>query len=363
MAGNQLPVGHWPTPERVRVTYSEKHQLHAPRTDVQAGKSAESVELPERAERILHALQKHAAFEVQPPTEHGLTPIEAVHSAGLIAFLRETRPESGLELFPDSFLHPGVREGMGPPAAEPGNLLGRLGWWCFDTGTPILDGTYAAARAAVDVALTAADLVLHAQPVAYGLCRPPGHHAARSLYGGFCYFNNAAIAANYLVERTGEKVAILDIDYHHGNGSQQIFYDRDDVLYVSLHADPRRDFPYFSGHVDETGTGAGLGCTRNFPLPAGINDADYVQVLDSALETVVRFRPGVTIVSLGIDTYEHDPLGDFELTTPVYAECARRIAAVAPRLVVLQEGGYFLPDLGENVRQFLLGCTAGSRSD
>jgi acetoin utilization deacetylase AcuC-like enzyme len=341
----------------VRVVYTEQHRLHAPRTDVQAGKSAESAERPERAERILRSLQQDAGFTVQPPTDHGLKPIEAVHSAGLIAFLRETHPEPGVELFPDSFLHPG----MGPAAAEPTNPLGRLGWWCFDTGTPLLERTYAAALGAVDVALTTADLVLQDQPVAYGLCRPPGHHAARALYGGFCYFNNAAIAANYLVEQTGEKVAILDIDYHHGNGSQQIFYDRDDVLYVSLHADPRRDFPYFSGHADETGTGRGLGCTRNFPLAAGVNDAQYLEVLESALEVVVQFHPRLTIVSLGIDTYVHDPLGDFALTTPVYAESARRIAAVAPRLLVLQEGGYYLPDLGENVRQFLLGCTGAQR--
>jgi acetoin utilization deacetylase AcuC-like enzyme len=343
----------------VRVIYGEKHRLHAPRTDVQAGMRAESVERPERAERIIQALQ--GVFEIEPPTEHGLKPTEAVHSRGLIDFLRETHPPQGVELFPDSFVHGALREGMGPPAAEPTNPLGRLGWWCFDTGTPLLTGTYAAALQAIDVALSAADLVLDEQRVVYGLCRPPGHHAARSLYGGFCYFNNAAVAANYLVERTGEKIAILDIDYHHGNGSQQIFYDRDDVLYVSLHADPRRDFPYFSGHADETGSGAGLGCTRNFPLPAGISDAEYLQVLESALEMLVRFRPGVTVVSLGIDTYVHDPLGDFELTTPVYAQCAQRIAAVAPRLVVLQEGGYFLPDLGENVRQFLLGCTATNR--
>lgn len=346
----------------MRVVYSDKHQLHAPRTDVQAGVAAQNVEQPERAERILQALQGRAGFEVQPPTEHGLKPIEAVHSAELIAFLRHTHPEPGVELLPDSFLHQRMREGMGPPTAEPSNLLGRLGWWCFDAGTPLLDGTYAAARGAVDVALTAADLVLHDHLAAYGVCRPPGHHAARSLYGGFCYFNNAAIAANYLVHQTGEKVAIVDIDYHHGNGSQQIFYDRDDVLYVSLHADPRRDFPYFSGYADETGTGAGLGFTHNFPLPAGVNDADYLKRLESALEALVRFRAGVTIVSLGIDTYVHDPLGDFALTTRVYAECARRIAAVAPRLVVLQEGGYYLPDLGENVRQFLLGCAPAQRS-
>ena len=159
---------------------------------------------------------------------------------------------------------------MGTSPLEPSAPIGRLGYWCFDTGTPIVPGTYGAARSAVDVALTATDLVLGGEPAAYGLCRPPGHHAAHALYGGFCYFNNAAIAAEYAVRQTGGKVAVLDLDYHHGNGTQQIFYRRADVLYVSLHADPRRAYPYFTGHADETGAGAGLGATHNIPLPVDL---------------------------------------------------------------------------------------------
>ena len=214
----------------------------------------------------------------------------------------------------------------------------------------------------MDVALTAADLVLDTDAVVYGLCRPPGHHAARSLYGGFCYFNNAAIAANYVVQRTASRVAILDLDYHHGNGTQQIFYARNDVLYVSLHADPRFAFPYFSGHADERGAGPGVGFTLNIALAAGTTDATYLAQLERGLEAIIRFAPSVLVVSLGIDTYAHDPLGDFALTTPVYAACGRRVASIAESLVVLQEGGYYLPDLGENVRQFLLGCASAKRN-
>jgi acetoin utilization deacetylase AcuC-like enzyme len=250
---------------------------------------------------------------------------------------------------------------MRAPQIEPTDLTGRLGWWCFDTGTPILTGTYAAARAAVDVALTTADLVLGGAAVAYGLCRPPGHHAGRSVFGGFCYFNNAAIAAEHLVRQTGGKVAVLDLDYHHGNGTQQIFYEREEVLYMSLHADPRRAYPYFSGFADETGAGPGAGATYNIPLPVGTTDAHYLTALDQALEALSRFTPTLTIVSLGQDTYVHDPLGDFALTTSVYTECGRRVAAAASRLVVLQEGGYYLPDLGDNVREFLLGCASANR--
>jgi acetoin utilization deacetylase AcuC-like enzyme len=344
----------------VRVVYSEQHRLHNPRHDIQGGVAAEMVEQAERAERILAVLTANGGFRIVEPTEHGLQPVEAVHAAGLITFVREAAEGAAdpAELFPDTFLHPEFSSGKNGRGPEPTDLTGRLGYWCFDTGTPILHGTYAAARAAVDVALSAADFVLQGDNAVYGLCRPPGHHAGQALFGGFCYFNNAAITADYLTRRTGAKVAVLDLDYHHGNGTQQIFYARDDVLYVSLHADPRRAYPYFSGHVDETGTGRGLGTTLNLPLPPAATNAQYLDALDVALEALNRYAPSVTIVSLGIDTYVHDPLGDFALTTSVYAECARHIRAIAPKLIVLQEGGYYLPDLGENVDQFLTGLSS-----
>jgi acetoin utilization deacetylase AcuC-like enzyme len=344
----------------VQVVYSSAHRQHDPLHDIQGGVAADMVERAARAEHILDALRSDAAFEVRRPTEHGIAPIEAVHAPGLIAFLREASAEAaaGVELFPDTFRHPALREGMSQESTEPLDLTGRLGWWCFDTGTPVVGGTFEAARAAVDVALTTADLVLDGASVAYALCRPPGHHAARSVFGGFCYFNNAAIAAEYLLHRTDGKIAVLDLDYHHGNGTQQIFYARQEVLYVSLHADPRRAYPYFSGNVDETGAGPGADATYNIPLPAATSDAQYLGALDQALEVLLRYAPTLTIVSLGIDTYCHDPLGDFALTTPVYRECGRRVAAASGRTVVLQEGGYYLPDLGENVREFLLGCAS-----
>jgi len=347
----------------VRVVYSERHRLHNPEHDVQGGISLEQSERPARAETILQALVEDGFFQIDAPTDHGLAPIEAVHAPGLIDFLKSAwhiwrSTSSAPEMFPDTIPHPGLRDGMNANALEPTAPIGRLGYWCFDTGTPIVPGTFGAARSAVDVALTAADLVLRGEQVAYGLCRPPGHHAAHALYGGFCYFNNAAIAAEYAVRQTGGKVAVLDLDYHHGNGTQQIFYQRAYVLYFSLHADPRRAYPYFTGHADETGAGPGLGTTHNIPLPVGLTNDGYLSALELGLESVTRFAPEVTLVSLGIDTYGQDPLGDFSLTTPVYAECGRRVMAAVARAVVLQEGGYYLPHLGENVRQFLLGAQA-----
>jgi acetoin utilization deacetylase AcuC-like enzyme len=337
----------------VLVVYSDRHALHAPEHDVQAGVAVPHVEQPSRADRILEALAADPAFEVRPPTEHGLPPIQTVHADGLIRFLG-SQPHARWRV-PDTVLHPRLRDGLEPIGPEPTDVNGRLGYWCFDTGTPLLEGTCAAARAAVDVALSATQLILDGEMGTYGLCRPPGHHAAHAVFGGFCYFNNAAIAAEHVVRQTGAKVAVLDLDYHHGNGTQQIFYRRADVLYVSLHADPRRAYPYFTGYADETGAGPGLGTNLNLPLAEATTDAQYLGTLDLALERLVRFRAQVTVISLGVDTYALDPLGDFRLSTAVYAECGRRVALAARRLVVLQEGGYYLPDLGANVRTFLHG--------
>jgi acetoin utilization deacetylase AcuC-like enzyme len=239
---------------------------------------------------------------------------------------------------------------------EPRQVGGRAGFWGLDSAAPLVAGTYGAARAAVDVALTTVDLVLAGETAAYGLCRPPGHHAARSMYGGYCFFNNAAIAAEAITRTTGERVAILDVDYHHGNGTQQIFWRRGDVRYVSIHADPDRQYPYFLGRVDETGEGEGAGENHNLPLPAGATDAAYLAATDRALEVIADAPGSVIVVSLGFDTYGLDPIGDFALTTSVYHEIGRRVAGLGRRLVILQEGGYHRPSLGENARAWLRGA-------
>jgi acetoin utilization deacetylase AcuC-like enzyme len=240
--------------------------------------------------------------------------------------------------------------------AEPTHVGGRAGYWGLDSAAPMVAGTYVAARASVDVALTAADLVLGGVDAAYGLCRPPGHHAARSMYGGYCFFNNAAIAAEALVRATGERVAILDVDFHHGNGTQQIFWRRGDVRYVSIHADPDREYPYFLGREGETGEGEGAGENLNIPLAAGATNDDYLAAVDRACAAIDEAPGSVIVVSLGFDTYGLDPIGDFALTTDVYHEVGRRVAALGRRLVILQEGGYHRPSLGENARAWLRGA-------
>ncbi len=259
------------------------------------------------------------------------------------------------DVVPDVFAMPGLRAGMGP-LTEPATMSGRLGWWCYETTTPLTDGTYEAALSAVDCALAAARAVLDGDVIAYGLCRPPGHHAATSLYGGYCFFNNAAIAAAHLVAATGSRVAVLDVDYHHGNGTQQIFYDRDDVAYVSLHGDPARAYPYHTGHADETGAGRGRGSTCNVPLATGADDDSYLAALDRALEAVSAADPVVVVVSLGVDTYVGDPMCDLALSTAGLGRCGAAVAALGRPLVVLQEGGYADDALGANVTSWLRGA-------
>jgi acetoin utilization deacetylase AcuC-like enzyme len=350
----------------LRVVYSRAHLEHDPVTETVMGAVIPANEVTERAERIRTTLEADGGFTVEGPTDHGIAPILAVHHPGLLRFLEEAWRDARTQsidrpsLIADTFPTYRMFEGMSPEfvaaIAEPSFAAGRAGWWGLDTANPLVAGTYVAARAAVDVALTTVDLVLRGERAAYGLCRPPGHHAARSMAGGYCFLNNAAIAAQALVEATGQPTAILDVDYHHGNGTQQIFWRRGDVLYVSLHADPGRQFPFFLGRANETGEDEGIGANLNIPLPAGTDDDAYLAALDHGLAAIAATPGDVIVVSLGFDTYGHDPLGDFALTTAVYHECGRRAAALGRRLVILQEGGYYRPALGTNARAWLRGA-------
>jgi acetoin utilization deacetylase AcuC-like enzyme len=345
----------------MQVVYTPIHQLHNPETEVQFGIPIPMHEIPDRVESIRRTLEQDGGFKWSEPMGHGLDPITAVHDEGLVRFLEEAWSgwrsviQRAPAMIPDTILHPAIREGMGP-APEPKSPLARLGYWCWETMTPLVPGSYQVARACVDVALTTADLVLSGESAVYGLCRPPGHHSARRAFGGYCLFNAASVAAHHLVHQAGESVAILDLDYHHGNGTQQIFYERRDVLYCSIHGHPDRAYPYFTGWEKETGAGEGEGFTMNMPLKAGTSDEEYLEALDRALARISEFPGSIVLVSLGFDTYGQDPIADFALTTPVYHEVGRRVAALGRKMVIIQEGGYFVPQLGENARQWLRGA-------
>ncbi|MBJ7368282.1 MAG: histone deacetylase family protein [Ilumatobacteraceae bacterium] len=347
----------------MKVVYTPAHLLHNPSVEIEKSTTHSPFENISRAEKIREVLSADTAFDFISPTQWGTAPINAVHDPGLLRFLTTAWSDyqrdvgAAPEVVPDMFYRPAQRRGMSQ-GQEPDSVTGKLGWWCFETTTPLTSGTYEAARGAVDTALTATQLVLSGDKYSYGLCRPPGHHATSSLYGGYCFFNNAAIAAHHIATTTGTKVAVLDVDYHHGNGTQEIFYDREDVLYVSLHGDPNRAYPYYLGHADETGTGKGARCNFNVPLPARTDDDAYLLALEPALEKIIKHGAQTIIVSLGLDTFITDPICDLSVTTQGFRRCGSAVAQLGLPTIVLQEGGYDVAKLGDNVQAWLHGLSA-----
>lgn len=313
---------------RIPVIYSEEHTLHNPPFEIYDGVKESYAEKAERLHMIVSSLREQGVV-IEEPLQFSRRNIENLHQKAYVDFVQR-RSESLQEndvLYPSYFL--------------------------MDTYTPLTPGTYRAALSSVNVALTGAEKILQGEHVVYSLCRPPGHHAEQKAMGGYCYFNNAAIAANYLSQKG--TVAILDIDFHHGNGTQQLFYERSDVLYVSLHADPKVRFPYSSGFASERGQGKGEGYTKNYPLPLGTTDEDYLQVLRKALSDIQTFSPDFLVVSLGFDTYEKDPIGGFSLTIPFYQVLGKEVMGLSLPTVLIQEGGYNISQLGNMAVRFLHG--------
>ena len=236
----------------------------------------------------------------------------------------------------------------------PTGIQGQAGYYMATNSAPIAEGTWIASLASADIALTAASALLSGETAAYALCRPPGHHAFSDLAGGFCYLNNIAIAASHLTQRWPQ-LAILDIDVHHGNGTQSIFYESNDVLFVSLHGDPSDYFPFFAGYADETGSGLGANKNLNLPLPKGAGDAEFLVALEVALKKIRDHKPGALLVSLGFDGFEKDPIGCLNITNACFGEIARRVSGLELPTLLVQEGGYDVPSLESNLSSFLDG--------
>ncbi|MEX1177256.1 MAG: histone deacetylase family protein [Nitriliruptor sp.] len=336
------------------VVTDDRHHLHDPPFELNGGSRVSPP--PERPSRLA-ALREgladidHVLVDVEA---HGDGPLLAVHDAGLVDFLdhgyERWREAGGPDpLIPDTFVSSRWASMDPRPPTSP---LAVPGWWCFDTASPLTRGSGTAARAAADVALTAAGLLREDTSVAYALTRPPGHHTGVRTYGGFCLLNPAAVAARAL--STAGRVAIVDIDVHHGNGTQEIFWTDPEVLYASLHGDPSSLFPFATGHAREIGGGAGLGATINVPLPPGTGDGSYLAELDEILAVVDRYAPTAVVVSLGFDAAAGDPLGPLALTPAGFAEVGRRIGALQRPTLLVQEGGYAEADLGP-----LLAATLG----
>jgi acetoin utilization deacetylase AcuC-like enzyme len=336
----------------VKAVHTELHRSHDPQFFLVRGVVRRTTEQPERADRLLAGLKagKHQLVE---PTLFGQGPRARVHSAEYLGFLADAWDawsalgDAGSEMIAN--MHPVRNAGTYPT-----HIVGRLGWHTVDTACPIGAGTWTAACAATDVAVTAAQLVLDGEDAAYALCRPPGHHAYRDLAGGFCFLNNSAIAAAHLRLRH-ERVAILDVDVHHGNGTQGIFYERGDVLTVSIHADPAAFYPFVWGYAHERGAGAGLGANLNIPLPIGTGDEGYMEALGTAKAMIEAFAPGALVVALGLDASEHDPLAGLAVTTNGFRRIGQAIASLGLPTVFVQEGGYLSDILGPNLTAALAG--------
>ena len=337
----------------MQVVYSDHQLHHNPNHFLVRGVLKPNPELPERAERLLTAVQE-VGHEIISPEDHGLRPIAAIHTPEYLQFLAtihqrwQSLPDAGDEVIPN--VHPVQRN-----RSYPSSPIGQAGYHMADTACPIAAETWQSACWSANTAVHAAELLIEGEDVVYALCRPPGHHAYADMAGGFCFLNNSAIAAQQLLTAF-DRVAILDVDVHHGNGTQGVFYSRNDVLTVSLHADPDQYYPFFWGHADERGIDQGLGYNLNIPLPLKTTDDDYLPALDYALARINAFAPDVLVVALGLDAYVGDPLAGLAITTEGFARIAARIANVLPiPTLLVQEGGYLCDELGENLVSFIDG--------
>jgi acetoin utilization deacetylase AcuC-like enzyme/GNAT superfamily N-acetyltransferase len=335
-----------PKDKRIALLVTDQHAIHHVR-------ERGYVESPVRVRSLMKELDRTQLFETMKVQHFGEKYIRAVHDGSFVSYLKAICEK----LEPDRSIYPYVFP-IRNASRKPDDLPTRAGYYCIDTFTPLNRNAYTAAKRCVDCALSGAKLLLEGHHLAYALVRPPGHHAERRAFGGFCYFNNASIAAHYLSE-TG-KVAILDIDYHHGNGHQDIFYERADVLTISIHGHPRFAYPYFTGFEDEDGSGEGKGLNVNYPLPEAVDGVAYTETLLRALRRIVKFQPQFLIVPLGLDTAKGDPTGSWSLRGKDFERNGSLIGELQLPTLVVQEGGYDNRVLGSNARHFFEGLWSGT---
>jgi acetoin utilization deacetylase AcuC-like enzyme len=339
--------------------YSEHHLAHHGHNELMRGQLLAGFEAPVRAERVRDAFAQAKLGVLREPADHGLAPILAVHDAGYVDFLRNawnqwralgrTHPALGMIWSP----------GLAVARVPPRHIDGALGYYSIDAGSAIVEGTWDAAYWSAQVALSAAGALAGGARASFAICRPPGHHATARAMGGYCYLNNAAIAAQALLDAGCAKVAVIDIDYHHGNGTQAIFWARDDVFFASLHADPHTDYPYLCGHAHEVGEGRGRGHTLNLPLPAGTEAPSYLAALEIAIDAARAHAAAALVVSLGVDTFERDPISGFKLRGDDYLEIGRRLRRIALPALFVFEGGYATDEVGTNAVAVLIGFERG----
>ncbi len=341
----------------MRVFYSEKHKLRDAKTELHGGILVKPFEGPFRAEWILAAVKEAGFADVVAPEEHGLETALKVHGADYLEFLRTCWDRWSVQGFPGEAI-PTAFAYRRSRNRVPNNIDGAVGYYANSVETAISKGTYEAAIASMDVAIAGADWLNAGNRFAFSLCRPPGHHAGIDLFGGYCFINNAAVAAQRLLDHGAKKVAILDVDFHHGNGTQDITYNRGDIFFASLHGDPVDAFPYFLGYADETGEGEGEGLNANYPMPAGTPWEVWSAALADALKRIKAYGAEAIVVSLGVDTFEQDPISFFKLKSPDYIRMGEIIAATGLPILTVMEGGYGVPEIGLNVANVLKGLEA-----
>ena len=343
------------TKSPMKTIYNDRHGAHAATHEFFRGQLVPAFEVPARADHVRAAVQAANLGPLLAPFDHGLSPLERVHAPAYLRFVAgawaEWQALGGQgDVFPAVWPVRSLRSNVVPQS-----FAARMGLYSMDSGTPLTSGTWVAAYWGAQATLTGLDLQLAGEPAAYVLTRPPGHHAGADFFGGYCFVNNVAVAAQAALDAGRQRVAILDVDYHHGNGTQAIFYERADVLYASVHGDPQTEFPFFLGHADETGAGPGVGLNANFPLPAGASNEAWFAALDTALDRVKAYAPDLLIVSLGVDTYGGDPISHFNLDRPEFTRLGRALAPLALPTLFVQEGGYATEAIGLNVVAVLQG--------
>ena len=342
----------------MKTVYTKKHILRNSKTELFGGELVKPFERPERMEYILSEIKTRKLGPILDPVNFDMDIIYKIHDKKFVDFLNNAWNEwvalgfKG-EAIPTVYPSRSMNSDVVPTFIE-----GKLGYYCLANETSISEGTVEAAYESVKVALTAADMLDEEKSV-FALCRPPGHHASKDQYGGYCFFNNVAIAAEKLKEKGAKRIFILDIDFHHGNGTQAIFYDRSDVFFVSLHGDPKDAFPHFLGHADEKGSGEGLGYNCNYPMPPGTPYDVWTKSLDDSISKIQNFSPDALIVSLGVDTYEKDPISFFKLKSDDFFDVGRKIASINLPTLFVMEGGYAIKEIGVNTVNTLKGFENG----
>ena len=338
----------------MRTVLSEEHREHFPRGELYGGELVVPFERPVRWDIIVEQLEAVGMLDGIDPDPLNMVTVQKIHDARFLRFLATAWDMWTAEDY-DGDAIPTVIPARRMQQREPDHIDGKLGYFCMAIETAITEGTWVAACASAAVAQTAQRLVSEGDTAAFALCRPPGHHAASDLYGGYCFLNNAAIAAHGFIEAGASRVAVLDVDFHHGNGTQDIFYDRSDVMFVSLHGDPLSAFPHFLGFADETGSGAGDGFNANYPMPPGADFKTWGSALEDACARIDNYGPDALVVSLGVDTYKDDPISFFKLDSDDFSTYGARIAALRRPTLFVMEGGYAVEEIGVNTVNVLEG--------